>query len=272
MKPAEDSDRNATRPTPSPSAPIHDCWNEVGVSGDGSCGELARVGHCRNCAVYGAAGRRLLDRPMPVGYREELGIRNSELGTRNSTLGVPRSALLTVVIFRLGREWYALPATAFQEVAENRRLHTLPRRKGGRSSASAGMSKLGERGGAGSAPHPLALGLVNVRGELLVCAAAGQLLDASQPERGTWNAERGTPDADRSLRLLVANWAGQRIVFPVDEISGTQRLAPDAIHAPPATNARATHTFTAGVFGWSGHTVGLLNPEAFFTAVNRNLA
>ena len=57
-----------------------------------------------------------------------------------------RSALLTVVIFRLGREWYAFPATAFQEVADHRRLHALPRRKGGWSSPSAGMSKLGERG------------------------------------------------------------------------------------------------------------------------------
>jgi Magnesium chelatase, subunit ChlI len=37
-----------------------DCWNQIGVFGDGTCPELAKVIHCRNCPVYAAGGRSLL--------------------------------------------------------------------------------------------------------------------------------------------------------------------------------------------------------------------
>jgi Magnesium chelatase, subunit ChlI len=38
----------------------NDCWNQIGVFGDGTCPELAKVIHCRNCPVYAAGGRSLL--------------------------------------------------------------------------------------------------------------------------------------------------------------------------------------------------------------------
>jgi len=47
-----------------------DCWNKIGVSGDGTCGELVKFVHCRNCPVYSAAGAMLLDREPPAGYRK----------------------------------------------------------------------------------------------------------------------------------------------------------------------------------------------------------
>lgn len=33
--------------------------------GDRSCLQLSEVKHCRNCPVYAAAGRALLERPIP---------------------------------------------------------------------------------------------------------------------------------------------------------------------------------------------------------------
>ena len=36
-------------------AGLNDCWNKIGVRGDGSCPELARHVHCRNCPVYSAS-------------------------------------------------------------------------------------------------------------------------------------------------------------------------------------------------------------------------
>lgn len=35
--------------------PIDDCWNRIGVRGDGSCPRLAGYIHCRNCPVHDAA-------------------------------------------------------------------------------------------------------------------------------------------------------------------------------------------------------------------------
>src|SRR5688572_24784638 len=122
-------------------APVHDCWNRIGVEGNATCRELAKYIHCRNCPVYSAAGLQLLDRPLPADYRRE----RAEHYAQRKTISRP--ARLSVVVFRIAGEWFALPTTAFQEVVEHRAMHTLPHRRRG-----------------------LALGLVNVRGELLVCA------------------------------------------------------------------------------------------------------
>src|SRR5882672_9962274 len=52
-------------------APIHDCWNLIGVEGNRTCRELLKFTHCRNCPVYSAAANQLLDRPLPADYRHE---------------------------------------------------------------------------------------------------------------------------------------------------------------------------------------------------------
>ena len=48
-----------------------DCWNHIGVSGDGTCPELVKVVHCHNCPVYAAGGRSLLEREPPAEYLHE---------------------------------------------------------------------------------------------------------------------------------------------------------------------------------------------------------
>lgn len=222
-------------------APVHDCWNRIGVEGNATCRELVKYIHCRNCPVYSAAGLQLLDRPLPPDYRRE----RAEHYAQRKTISRP--ARLSVVVFRIGGEWFALPTTAFQEVAEHRAMHTLPHRRRG-----------------------LALGLVNVRGELLVCASAARLL-------GLESSGAGVPSPKSELgtvfdRLLVAVWNGQRVVFPVAEVQGIQRFHKDEMKESPATITRSSLTYTEGVFVWGDRTVGLLDAEAFFTALNRSLA
>ena len=48
----------------SAAAMIADCWNKIGVRGDGSCPELEKHIHCRNCPTYTAAASMLLDRDL----------------------------------------------------------------------------------------------------------------------------------------------------------------------------------------------------------------
>ena len=55
----------------STTAGIDDCWNRIGVKGDGTCGELKAVFHCRNCPVFAAAGQRLFEGPPPDTYLDE---------------------------------------------------------------------------------------------------------------------------------------------------------------------------------------------------------
>jgi chemotaxis-related protein WspD len=79
-------------------APHDDCWNQIGVRGDRSCPELATVGHCHNCPVFAAAGRRFLDGPCPDGYLEEWTQRLA------APVADATSDLHSVLIFRLSAE------------------------------------------------------------------------------------------------------------------------------------------------------------------------
>ncbi len=44
---------------------LDDCWNRIGVQGDQSCARLPLAVHCRNCEVYAAAAKAVLDRLPP---------------------------------------------------------------------------------------------------------------------------------------------------------------------------------------------------------------
>jgi chemotaxis-related protein WspD len=214
---------------------VHACWNEIGVHGDGTCPELQKHLLCRNCPVYSTAGVQLLNRPLPAEYRRQ---RNADFALQKRP-AAPR--LGSAVVFRITTEWFALPTEVFQEAAEERPVHTLPHRRTG-----------------------IVLGLVNIRGELLICVSLSRVLglEPSLPAR--------TP-GPLPHRLLVGDWGGSRFVFPVDEIGGIHRFDPQQLQAPPATLARSNVTFTRGILTWERRTVGLLDPNLLFAALNRSL-
>src|SRR5436305_11616291 len=130
---------------------LRNCWSQIGVHGDSSCPELENFVHCRNCPVYSNAGAQLLDRPLPTDYRREW---TEHFAGRKKTAA---PAKISAVLFRLESEWLALATHAFQEVAERRRLHSLPHRRLG-----------------------IVLGLVNIRAELLICVSLERWLGLEQ--------------------------------------------------------------------------------------------
>jgi chemotaxis-related protein WspD len=215
--------------------PITDCWNTIGVTGNASCRELDRYIHCRNCPVYSAAALKLLDRPLSIEYRK--------LWTEHYAAKKKYAARVksSVIIFRIGPEWLALPTAAFQEVAERRSIHSLPHRR-----------------------RRVVLGLVNVRGELLICVSLSRLLVLEQAK--TTSKSRTVFD-----RFLVACWDGGRFVFPVDEVHGIHRLNQEQLREPPSTIAHSAMTHTSSIFSWRDRTVGVLNADDLFAALNRNL-
>lgn len=213
-------------------APLDDCWSRIGVLGDGSCAELKQHIHCRNCPVYARAGERLLDRPVSDAYRREWALHFS----------VPKRKLnpgsISLVLFRLGNEWLALPTQVFQEVVELRRVHTIPHRR-----------------------QDALLGIVNVRGELLVAVSLAKVLGIGMPK-----------EPPKSARLLVSIWESQRIVFPVDEVHGVQRFDPEHLGEPPSTLAKSGSSYTRSVLHWENNLVCCLDTDLLFPALSQSIA
>jgi chemotaxis-related protein WspD len=218
-----------------PAAELRPCWGEIGVYGKGTCPELRTVVHCRNCPIYSNAGARLLDRAIPRDYRSEW-TAHFALEKRSAA-----PANTSALLFRLGGEWLALPTAAFQEVAERRSIHLVPHHR-----------------------HGLMLGVANIRGELLICASLTRLLGFEK------TLSPGALRVSHS-RLLVANWDGSRLLFPVDEVYGTYRFNLQELKSPPATVARSNPSYTRGVFYWRQNAVGFLDADLLFSALNRSL-
>jgi chemotaxis-related protein WspD len=212
------------------------CWNQIGVYGNATCPELQQFIRCRNCPVYSNAALQVLDRPFLPQVRREW----TEHFAQPKQLTAPARA--SALVFRIGAEWLALGTQAFLEVAEHRPVHSLPHRQRG-----------------------VVLGLVNIRGELLICVSLGRLLGLdSKPPR----SERG----QNCGRLLVTGWDRNRLVFPADEVCGIHRFQMSELSEPPATLAKSSFSYTQGLLSWAGRTVGLLDAERLFPSLNQSLA
>lgn len=209
---------------------IYDCWNKIGVRGDKSCPELERHSHCRNCPAYSAAAATLLDRDMADPSAAATTSHFAEAAQERE--GSTESA----VIFRVGTEWFAASTLLLDEIVGMRAVHSLPHRR-----------------------NPALLGLVNIRGELVVCVSISRLLigEAPPPSQG---------------RLVVMRHANGRLAFPVDEVQHTHRYRPDDLKPVPATVARSASAFTKGLLSWRNRTVGCLDERLLFEALNRSLA
>ena len=100
-----------------------DCWNVIGVRGDQSCPKLATNIHCRNCEVYADAAQRHLQRPVSAGYREQW----ADHFRQAQQASTPNDA--AALVFRIGREWLALPTAMVELVAPQAKPHRLPHRR-----------------------------------------------------------------------------------------------------------------------------------------------
>lgn len=212
------------------------CWNSIGVRGDRSCPELTTRVHCRNCPVYAAAARTLLDVESPRDYVAEWTMHLSQPEL------VEEDGRLSVFVFRVGEEWLAVPTRTVTEVAEARQIRSLPHRRTG-----------------------VVLGLANVRGELLVCVSISRVLglDPVPP----------SPAAKNVLpRLLVLQFDSVRVACPADEVHGIVELNPSDVVGVPATVANAATSYSKGVTTWRGTSVGLLDDQRLHRVLKRSLA
>lgn len=206
---------------PQSAVPPPDCWRTIGISGDRSCPELERFIHCRNCPVVADAARAFFDRPAPEGYLESW----RHVLEQPEVEADPRSK--SVLIFRLGDEWLALPATVLVEISPPRRVHRLPH-----------------------ARNAVLEGLVNIRGQLRPCIDLAGLLGL-----------RRTPDPEGmdDRRLLVVDRRGDCWVLAVDEVAGVHRVPQSSLRDVPATVSAGPLQATTALFVSHDRTVGLLD-------------
>jgi chemotaxis-related protein WspD len=218
---------------------VDDCWNRIGVRGDRSCSRLREHIHCRNCPVHAEAARALLDRPLPAGY----------LATAAEQLAPPASPIesgrRSVLIFRVASEWLALPSRVLREIAATRTLHSIPHRRNG-----------------------TVLGLVNIRGELLICASLAQLLGLTAP------AAPASPLRRRAVaaRLLVLEHEGRCAVCPVDEVEGLHSFHPRELLEAPASLRAARASHVQAVLPWMSRNVGLLDEASLLAVFERSFS
>jgi chemotaxis-related protein WspD len=227
------------RPPQSANGVIQDCWKQIGVYGDDSCPALEEHVHCRNCPVFSSAAERLLDRELPA----------TDIARWTADVAAVRKARAadthSAVVFRVGPEWLALPSALFEEVADPRPIHALPHRR-----------------------NEIVLGVANIRGELRVCVSLAKLLKieaGAEPRKLATRGGRGYP------RLLVIQREGSRVATPVDEVHGVRRYNPQNLREVPATLAHAA-AFTRSILDWEQVSVGMLDDQLLFYAIDRSLA
>ncbi|MGD1325118.1 chemotaxis protein CheW [Pandoraea pnomenusa] len=158
--------------------------------------------------------------------------------------GATRGASL--LLFRLGDEWLALPASAIEEVAPMRGWHSVP---GHRQRAL--------------------LGLVNLRGALVPCLSLGELIGVQPTVAQT--TPTGAPRAGTS-RLLALRHGHHLSAFPVAEVHGTVTPTTERLGAVPATALGAADGFSVAVLHWREQVVGVLDPLRVGAAFDRSLA
>lgn len=227
---------------------LNDCWNQIGVMGDRSCRELKTVIHCHDCPVYAAVGDSLLEREPPANYINEwidiLAETTSEAEeSESNTALVLAEEAISIMIFRLGTQKLALPVRILQEVTHPCLIQPLPHRS-----------------------NQLFLGLVNIRGETLLCASLSHLLNLESPqEKAT-----ATP-VENTKRMMVAGQSEEKWVFPVDEVYGTYRFHLSELRDAPVVITKATEAYTQGVIHWEGDKVNYLDSELLFYTLNHKI-
>jgi chemotaxis-related protein WspD len=216
-----------------PGPGVGDCWNRIGVNGDGTCPELEAHVHCRNCPVFARAARGFFARRAPEGYLEEW----AELLARPpEAASGDASALL---VFRLGREWMALALSAVDEVTAPRPVHRVPHRT-----------------------NRVFAGLVSLRGQLQLCVSLHGLLEVDPPDPAD-----GPPAYPR---LVVIRRGPETWAFPAEEVAGVRYVAPDRLGKIPSTLTNPAGSFSRAVFAWDqGRSVDVLDEPRVFDALGR---
>ncbi len=211
---------------------LDDCWNKIGVWAHSiaCCERLKEVVHCRNCEVFVEAGKQIFERELPPGYQQE----NLSILVDADT--VTHQDSVSIIIFRLGVEYFSLPAKVFETVTESRPVHRLPH-----------------------VNNPYVKGVVNIAGKVCLCHSLTTVLavDACCDESG----KKKEKERHAYKRLIVVNLGEGRYVFPVDEVKGMAGYRPAQLKPAPATVDDEIQLLIRGTFQNDSERIAVLNTD-----------
>ncbi|MEL7142728.1 MAG: chemotaxis protein CheW [Cyanobacteria bacterium J06643_4] len=168
--------------------------------------------------------------------------------TASSTASQSRS----VLVFRLGREWFALPASRCQQVLIPVSAHTLPHRT-----------------------NATLLGVVNVQGQMLLKVSLRAILDyqpvSSQPVSSQAGVSQPGPKVYSRMVVIERTVADEpeTWVFDVDELEGIQTVLDHRLEAVAAGVTASNSACTHRVFVWAEQRVSLLDDDQLFEALRQ---
>ena len=191
------------------------------------------------------AAARLLQRPLPSSYRAQQTAQIAEKARSDSS-----TSSFTALIFRLGREWLALPAAVCQQILAPVKSHSLPHRS-----------------------NRTLLGIVNVRGQLLLkvslleilgLSEAADVAPAPQVKQSFRGYRRMVVVEKLSEEGLPEVWA-----FEVDELYGIHSLSFDSLQPVAAGTNASSYGCTQYIFSWKERQVSALNDVKLFDALRQ---
>ncbi len=223
---------------------IVNCWNSVGVWGreQPRCPILESVIHCQNCEKYIDAGRQALAREMLHNGELHRGeaelIKYSEIQEEKD-----KNKSESVMVLRLGDEWFAIPSKLCMLVSEGKPIHSVPHQR-----------------------HHYIKGVVNISGEVQLCFSLGALLGVKEGKEEQPGNHRGLCNC-----LIVVSINGKRYVFPASEFRGLYRYNKlELLNIPSTINTEAAK-YLIGVLNWNALNVGCIDASLLFSTLERKI-
>jgi chemotaxis-related protein WspD len=240
-----------------------DCWNRIGIAGDRSCPELETHIHCRNCPVFASSARAFFDRPAPERYLAEwtqwlAGSPMTVSLEAGASAALSNRDLVSVLIFRLGREWMAFPTQAIAEVTVPRPIHRIPHRS-----------------------NAILIGLVNLRGQLQLCISLHGLLGLESPQASSSqiHSHGSNADTEKTAATGSSPTSGSRLIVlrdrerleswicAAEEVLGVHRLPRSQVRSVSSTLANPEVSFSQAILSWEDRSVSFLDEQRVFAAL-----
>jgi chemotaxis-related protein WspD len=170
--------------------------------------------------VFSRASRDVLEKCPPVGYisqwAENIAMTTGEMN--KDTFGV--------MVFRIGNEWYSLPANSLQVVTEKKTIHSVPHNG-----------------------YEVISGIANIDGEVRLCFSLSRILGLDVNN----NLKKTT------RKLIVVSGENDEYVFPVEDVKGITRYSPADLNPIPVTIEKSRAQLLSGVFNLDNVQVAVID-------------
>jgi chemotaxis-related protein WspD len=163
---------------------------------------------------------KLLDRPIPEGYLEEL----------TKRVAMPKAGKEqnsdSVLIFRIGKEWLSVSSRFVDEMTESGPIHRLPQHR-----------------------SRTVMGVANVRGQLVICISLAEFLHINTDENAKYRRMIVLRDGTLRLSVPVHEVAGTQRYYArdVQEITSTHASSRYSTVILPWNNLRVSCLDTASL-------------------------